>query len=93
MKQLHYLLFLFAISACGSSDTSKESIIDSLITLSKSRDSSLKWINRLKPCVIIENQSTSACSINLFYPIGLKIKIVEKRPEYDDKTFLSVAGV
>ena len=95
MKIIYCIFFVFILTSCTNNDiikdSIKDSIIDSLKTVIQTKETEINWIKNKKPSVIIENQEASTCAINLFYPFGLKIEIVDKRPENDGNTFLSVA--
>jgi hypothetical protein len=92
MKRMYFLVLIFSITSCANNDTSKNAVIDSLKTVIQTKEAEMKWIKRKNPGVIIVNQEASTCAINLFYPFGLKVEIVDKRPDFNEKTFFGIAG-
>ena len=97
MRKLGFVFLLILLNSCNPNEKNdkenrKDFIIDSLKSVIESEESEMKWLKRNNPGVIIANQEASTCAINLFFPVGLKIKIVDKKPEFNEKTFFSVAG-
>lgn len=92
MKKIYILVLFFIITSSCNNKTNKDQIIDSLKSVIQTMESEMKWIKRKNPGVIIVNQEASTCAINLFYPFGLKVKIVDKRPDFNENSFFCVAG-
>ena len=92
MKRMYFLVLIFSITSCNNNDTIKNAVIDSLKKVIQTKESEIKWIKRKNPGVIVVNQEASTCAINFFYPFGLKVEIVDKRPDFNEKTFFCVAG-
>jgi exopolysaccharide biosynthesis protein len=92
MKRMYFLVLIFSITSCDNNETINNAVIDSLKKVIQTKESEMKWIKRKNPGVIVVNQEASTCAINFFYPFGLKVEIVDKRPDFNDKTFFCVAG-
>jgi len=92
MKRMYFLVLIFSITSCDNNETINNAVIDSLKKVIQTKESEMKWIKRKNPGVIVVNQEASTCAINFFYPFGLKVEIVDKRPDFNEKTFFCVAG-
>ncbi len=97
MKKISFVFLLIFLNSCNTNENNdkgnrKDSIIASLKSIIESKESEMKWLKRKNPSVIITNQEASTCAINLYYPFGLKVEIVDKKPTFNERTFFCVAG-